>query len=79
MVDIELRRRVKLFLQQKGVSSVPQLSIQVEGGQVILQGTVSSFYERQLCLCCQRVAGVLGVVDELKVEPPPLQEDSVAV
>ncbi len=50
MVDIELGRRVKLFMQQRGVSSVPQLSIQVEDGQVVLQGTVSSYYERQLCL-----------------------------
>ena len=67
-MDSDLKRRVELFLQLKGVSSLPRLSIEVEGGQVLLQGTVRSFYERQLCLCCKHVAGVLKVVDELKVE-----------
>ena len=67
-MDSELKRRIELFLQQKGVSSLPRLNIEVEGGQVSLHGTVRSFYERQLCLCCKHVAGVLRVVDELKVE-----------
>ena len=43
-MDGDLRRRVDLFLQQKGVSSLPRLNIEVEGGQVTLQGTASSFY-----------------------------------
>lgn len=73
-MDSDLKRRVKLFLQQKGVWSLPLLNIEVEGGQVMLQGTVRSFYERQLCLSCQHVAGVSRVVDELKVNvgPPSL-------
>ncbi len=62
-MDRDLKHRIELFLQQKGVSSLPRLSIEVEGGQVMLQGTVPSFYERQLCLCCQHVAGVLRVGD----------------
>jgi osmotically-inducible protein OsmY len=70
-MDSDLKRRVELFLQQKGVSSLPRLSIEVEGGHVMLRGTVRSFYERQLCLCCQHVAGVLRVVDELKVDVTP--------
>ena len=67
-MDGDLRRRVELFLQQKGVTSLPRLTIDVNGGHVILQGTVRSFYERQLCLCCRHVAGVMRVIDELKVE-----------
>jgi osmotically-inducible protein OsmY len=77
-MDNELKRRIELFLQQKGVSSLPRLSISVEGGHVLLQGTVRSFYERQLCLCCQHVAGVLRVVDDLKVELTSAPQTSIA-
>ena len=66
----DLKRRIMIFLSQRGVSSLQRLDIEVSGGTVTLQGTVSSFYERQLCLCCQHVAGVLKLVDELKVELP---------
>lgn len=69
-MDSDLKRRVELFLQQKGVSSLPRLTIDVKGSQVLLQGTVRSFYERQLCLCCQHVAGVTRLIDDLKVELP---------
>lgn len=74
-MDSDLKRRVELFLQKKGVVSLPRINIEVEGGKVKLQGTVHSFYERQLYLCCQHVAGVLRVVDELKVcvGPPKSQ------
>lgn len=70
-MDSDLKRRVELFLQKKGIASLPSINIQVEGGQVTIQGTVHSFYERQLCLCCQHVAGVSRVVDELKVNVGP--------
>jgi osmotically-inducible protein OsmY len=77
-MDGDLKRRVELLLQQKGVSSLPRISIEVEGGHVMLQGTVRSFYERQLCLCFQHVPGVLRVVDELKVELTSFPQVSVA-
>ncbi len=77
-MDRNLKHRIELFLQQKGVSSLPRLSIEVEGGQVMLRGTVRSFHERQLCLCCRHVAGVLQVIDELKVELASVPELSVA-
>ncbi len=77
-MDSDLKRRVELLLQQKGVSSLPRLNIEVEGGQVMLQGTVRSFYERQLCLCCQHIAGVSRVVDELKVELTSVPQVSAA-
>ena len=66
----DLKRRIMIFLSQRGVSSVRRLNIEVSGGTVTLQGTVCSFYERQLCHCCKHVAGVLKLVDELKVELP---------
>ena len=79
-MDSDLKRRVELFLQKKGVTSLPKLKIEVESGQVMLQGTVRSFYERQLCICCQHVAGVSRVVDELKVnvDPPSLSRRVVS-
>ena len=68
----QLERRILNFLLQRGVQSTPRLSITVENGTVTLCGTVNSFHERQLCLsCCQHVAGVLRLVDELKVHLQP--------
>ena len=67
----DLKRRVMIFLSQRGVTSLRRLNIQVRNGTVRFRGTVPSFYERQLCLSSHRVAGVYRVVDELKVEWPP--------
>ncbi len=65
----EIKRRITNLLWQRGVSSLRRLDIEVKGGTVTLRGTVSSFYERQLCLtCCQHVPGVFTLVDEIKVE-----------
>ena len=67
----ELKRRITIFLAQKGVSSARLLSIEVEDGTVTLRGTVASFYERQICLSCNHIPGVRKVVDDLKVELRP--------
>ena len=67
---LDLKRRIIIFLSEKGVSSLRRLSIDVTGGTVTFRGTVASFYERQLCLACQFVHGVRKVVDDLKVEIP---------
>ena len=67
----DLKRRVRSFLAQQGVNSAHRLNIEVNGGTVILQGLVSSFYERQMCIsCCQRVAGVVRFIDNLTVALP---------
>ena len=71
----ELRRRIIIFLSQKGVSSAGRLSIAVNEGTVTLRGTVASFYERQMCLCCKHVPGVRKVIDDLKVELPTASEN----
>ena len=67
---LDLKRRIIIFLSQKGVSSVRLLDIDVANGTVTFRGTVASFYERQLCLSCDHVPGVRKVVDDLKVEIP---------
>ena len=56
----ELALRLRTFLSQRGVSSMRRISIEVQDGTVMLRGTVSSFYERQLCLACTRhIPGVI--------------------
>ena len=64
---IDLKNRIKSFLRRQGVPST-RLNIEVSGGTVTLQGSVSTFYQRQLCIsCCQHVAGVLRLIDDLTV------------
>ncbi len=67
---LDLKRRIIACLSQRGVSSVRHLNIEVKDGTVTFRGTVRSFYERQLCLCCQYVPGVRKVVDDLTVQLP---------
>jgi osmotically-inducible protein OsmY len=65
---LELKRRVTLFLSQKGVSPDRRLNIEVADGTVTFRGTVASFYQRQLCLACVHLPGVRKVVDGLQVD-----------
>lgn len=67
----ELKNQITNYLRQQGVSSWQRLNIDVNGGMVTLHGTVPSFYERQLCISCKRVAGVVRLVDNLKVQLRP--------
>ena len=44
------------------------MEVSVESGTVLLQGRLNSTYEKQLCLrTCQRVAGVVRIMDQLEV------------
>lgn len=76
----DLRLRIVGFLRQQGVSSWRRLNIEVNDGMVTLDGTVPSFYERQLCIsCCQRVAGVVRLVDNLQVQLPARKKPEMAM
>jgi osmotically-inducible protein OsmY len=67
--DAELEERIRIFLDQRNVPSLRRLNVSAENGTVHLRGKVRSFYEKQLCLsCCKRVAGVMRVVDDIKVD-----------
>ena len=73
----DLKRRVYSFLWRQGVSSAPRLSIDADHGTVTLRGTVRTFYEWQLCsTCAERVAGVLRLVNDLKVELPKRESEA---
>lgn len=66
--DAELKQRIVGYLQQKGYPAIRELTISTDNGLVTLQGKLNSFYEKQLCLStCQRVAGVVRIIDEMEV------------
>jgi osmotically-inducible protein OsmY len=66
--DRDLERRVVSYLLGRHVPSLRHLAVQANNGTVTLQGSVRSFYEKQLCQhCCQRVAGVVRLVDDIVV------------
>ena len=68
ITDDDLERRVVGYLWQKHHPSLRLIDVSAANGTVILRGKLNSFYEKQLCLhTCQRVAGVIRVVDELEV------------
>ncbi len=67
--DNDLKRRIINFLHQRHVPSLRTIDVDVDQGVVTMRGHVNSFYHKQLCLnCCQRVAGVVRLVDEVEVE-----------
>ena len=66
--DCDLARRVLSFLAQRQMPALRRILVEVQNGTVVLKGRVQSFYERQLCLsCCQRVAGVVRLIDQIEV------------
>jgi len=55
--------------------SLPELrdlELEVRNGAAVITGRVRTFYEKQLATsCCQRVAGVLSVLNEVQVADSP--------
>ena len=67
--DDDIRQRVATFLNSRHFPAFRDLRVNVEHGVVTLEGSVSSFHEKQVALnACQRVAGVLTLVDEINVQ-----------
>jgi hypothetical protein len=76
----ELCRRVINYLVARHVPGARWLEIEADQGVVTLRGVVRSFYQKQLCThCCQRVAGVIRVRDELEVAIPEVAAEAIAV
>jgi hypothetical protein len=66
--DRELQRRITIFLENRCLPHASKLRIDAKNGVVTLQGTHRSFYHKQLCInCCQRVAGVVRLIDATQV------------
>ena len=67
--DEDVQERVAKFLTSRHFPAFRDLDVDVEHGAVTLSGTVDSYYEKQVALnACQRVAGVLTLVDEIDVQ-----------
>lgn len=78
--DRELSRRIGNYLVSRHVPGARWLEIESQGGVVTLRGIVRSFYLKQLCIhCCQRVAGVIRVQDELEVASAKAAAEPLAV
>jgi osmotically-inducible protein OsmY len=66
--DRDLKARIVNFLFRQNVPGLRMLDVSAKTGVVTVRGLVRSFYHKQLCLsCCQRVAGVVQIRDEIDV------------
>ena len=66
--DSDLTRRIISFLFQRGLLTLRHLDVEVRGGVAMVTGRVNTYHEKQLVTsCCQRVAGVLRVLNEVEV------------
>jgi len=66
--DIDLRRRVVSFLTDSNMPGLRQLRVDAVDGIVTLNGTVRTYYEKQLSQQrCKRVAGVVRLINQVEV------------
>ena len=69
-MDNELEQRLANFLYQRGVPGADCVRLDVYGGVVAVSGELPTRYAKWLCIeCCRRVAGVIKIIDQMKVEP----------
>ena len=70
--DQDVEQRVRTFLNSRHFPAFRRLKVDVENGSVRLSGNLTTFYEKQVALnSCQRVAGVLQLIDEIGVGNKP--------
>ncbi len=68
--DDDLRIRVESFLKSRHFPAFEQLEVKVVDGEVTISGALRSYYEKQVAISsCQRVAGVLALIDNVDVRP----------
>jgi osmotically-inducible protein OsmY len=66
--DEDLRQRIESFLKSRHFPDFETLHVDVHDGSVTLSGSLRSYYEKQVALnSCQRVAGVLTLIDNVDV------------
>src|SRR6476646_6754060 len=68
--DTELERRLTNFLFQRRVPGAARIQLVAHGGVVAISGRSPTRSAKWLCIeCCRRVAGVIRVIDNVKIEP----------
>lgn len=66
--DKDLESRVNRYLHGLNRVAPRKVHVRAKDGTVTLAGQVPSFYDKQLALnCCRRVAGVVRLVDQVRV------------
>ena len=76
--DVDLEKRVAVFLHSQGRFALQRIEVVASGGDVTLKGSVHSYYEKQLCLeCAKHVAGVTRLVDLIEVESTPTEKETL--
>ena len=71
-MDAELEHRIYSFLHLRQVSPNGRIRLRVRGGTVVVSGKLCSSHAKWLCMeCCRRVAGVIKIVDQLRIETYP--------
>jgi osmotically-inducible protein OsmY len=69
--DSELETRICSFLRQRHVPHCGRVRLRAHGGAVVVSGRLSSRHAKWLCMeCCRHVAGVIKLVDHVKLEGP---------
>jgi len=67
--DRDVERRVVNYLSRQHFPGLRCVEVESSQGVVTIRGRVKSYHERQLCInCCQRVAGVIQLNDQVQVE-----------
>lgn len=66
--DRDMEHLVTRRLLNRNVSALRQVVVRADSGTITLRGTVTSFYQKQLCIqACRAVPGVVALVDEVEV------------
>ena len=69
--DALLNRRVRNFLYDRHVPRAQGLNVESHFGTLVVSGKLASKHDKWLCLeCCRRVAGVVKLIDNVKVSKP---------
>ena len=72
--DHDLEHRIVNFLQDRHVPECQGVQVKATVGTVIVSGQVSSAHSKWLCMeCCRHVAGVIKLVDKVRIASAPSQ------